>query len=70
MRLNTMLDNLAELIIMRANLCDGELSQESEDLTAIINDYRVAIAKHYNYDRDCMMWVKGNLDARCQALVS
>ncbi len=68
MRLDEMLDKLAELIIEQANLCDGGLSEESKTLQTIIDQYRVAIAKHYNYNRDCMMWIKGNLDARCQAL--
>jgi len=69
MRLNDMLDNLAELTIEQANLCDGGLSEESKTLQSIIDEYRVAIAKHYNYNRDCMMWIKGNLNARCEALI-
>lgn len=69
MRLNDMLDQLAELTIEQANLCDGGLSEESKTLQSIINEYRVAIAKHYNYNRDCMMWIKGNLNARCEALI-
>lgn len=68
MRLNDMLDELAALYIERAALCDGGLSKDAEDLTSIINEYRVALAKHYNYNRDCMMWIKGNLDARMSAL--